>query len=264
MDASETHPCRVVPAEPAAARGRCQGVWQIVQFNRRFYLATLAGGAAVLLAALRAPALWRTLLLAGASPALFWLASSLLVSWYVYDHSPLFRLGWLAGCLSETPRRWVNIHAGLDETSHLLAALFPRSEGRVLDIYDPREMTEPSIEAARRLARTAATPALWRALPLADGSCDAAFLMFAAHELRRHDARVQLFREVARALRPGGQLVLLEHLRDWANFAAFGPGFLHFFPRRAWLRAAAEAGLETHPHFSGTPFVHVFVMRRPS
>jgi ubiquinone/menaquinone biosynthesis C-methylase UbiE len=160
----------------------------------------------------------------------------------------------------------VNIHAGLDETSHLLLALFPSAEGKVLDIYDPREMTEPSIEQARRVAPASAraVPADWRALPLPDNELDTAFLVFVAHELRRHEARVQLFRDLARVLRVGGEVVLVEHLRDWANFLVFGPGFLHFFSKRAWRRAAATAPLEVRTDFSMTPFVHVFLLRRMS
>jgi SAM-dependent methyltransferase len=75
---------------------------------------------------------------------------------------------------------------------------------------------------------------------------------------------VQLFREVARVLRPGGELVLVEHSRDWANFLAFGPGFLHFFSERTWQNAANAAGLPIRLHRSLTPFVHVFVLRRES
>ncbi len=86
--------------------------------------------------------------------------------------------------------------------------------------------------------------------------------MFAAHELRRHEARVQLFRELARVLRPGGEVALVEHLRDWANFLAFGPGFLHFFSKRSWRRAADAAGLQVRTDWSMTPFVHVFMLRR--
>jgi SAM-dependent methyltransferase len=243
-------------------RRRCQGVRQILRFNRRFYLRTLAGVTAMLLMSPHLPAFARDLMLAAALPALFWLGSSLLVSWYVYDRSPLYRLAWLAALLSAPPRKWVNIHAGLDETSHLLAGLFPLAEGRVLDIHDPVEMTEPSIEEARRYA-TLAPSADWRALPLSDGSCDAAFLIFAAHELRHHEARVTLFREVARSLRPGGELIVVEHLRDAANFFAFGPGFLHFLPRSAWRRAASAAGLEVRSESSITPFVNVFHLRRP-
>jgi SAM-dependent methyltransferase len=245
-------------------RGRYQGMVQILQYNRRFYGSALAAVALAFLISSRVSPMWRVLLLSAAAPTLFWLCSSLLVSHYIYDRFPLYDLNWLARSLSKAPGRWVNIHAGLDETSNRLVALFPSAEGKVLDIFDPREMTEPSIEQARRTATVSARaiPADWRALPLPDNELDAVFLVFAAHELRRHEARVRLFRELARVLRDGGEVALVEHSRDWANFVAFGPGFLHFFSKRAWRRAAADAGLQVRTDFSLTPFVHVFMLRR--
>jgi SAM-dependent methyltransferase len=236
---------------------------KIFLYNRRFYMGAVSAIAGALLIAFYTNPPWRTLALIGALPALWWLCSSLLVSYYVYDRSPLYSLRWLDRCLSRSPERWVNIHAGLDETSERLAALFPSAEGRILDVYDRREMTEPSIAEARRItpAHLRTTGADWRALPLADHAVDTAFLIFAAHELRHSSARAQLFREVARVLRAGGELVLVEHLRDWPNFLAFGPGFLHFLPERAWRRAAEAASLRLKLRTSLTPFVHVFVLR---
>jgi hypothetical protein len=35
----------------------------------------------------------------------------------------------------------------------------------------------------------------------------------------------------------------VEHFRDGANTAVFGPGAWHFLPRAEWLRLAAHAGL---------------------
>ena len=157
-----------------------------------------------------------------------------------------------------------NIHAGLDETSDLLQAQFPGAQLRVFDIFDAREMPEPSIARARELSlRIDATePVDWRALPAADGEFDVVFLIFAAHELRSLDSRMTFFRELARVVKPSGKLVLIEHLRDLPNFLAFGPGFLHFFPRRQWLAASASAALQRDREFSITPFVRVFVFRR--
>lgn len=234
----------------------------ILRYNRRYYAAALA---VIVVAAAAGRSLsqpWRTLVLAAAMPAAWWLVSSLLVSYHIYNRSPLYSLRWLHTCLSAAPRRWLNLHAGLDETSHRLMALFPSAEGRTVDIYDPREMSEPSIAEARRLATAPrhAESADWSSLPLPDHQLDAAFLIFAAHELRHEPARVRLFREIARVLRPGGELVLVEHLRDWSNFAAFGPGSLHFFSERVWQRAADAACLRRKQRISLTPFIRVFVL----
>ena len=197
-----------------------------------------------------------------ALPAFFWLVISIAVSHYVYDRSPLYGLRWLSECLPREPRTWVQLHAGLDETSGAIGVLFPAARGEVLDIFDPADMTEPSIAQARNVARVEARAADWRALPMATGACDAAFLIFTAHEFRRAPVRARFFREVARVLRGNGDLIVVEHLRDWANFLAFGPGFLHFLPARAWLTAAESGGFEIRRRFHVTPFVNVFAMRR--
>ena len=71
-----------------------------------------------------------------------------------------------------------------------------------------------------------------------------------------------LFREVVRTLTSDGEFILMEHSRDWPNFLAFGPGFLHFFSQRAWRKAASDAGLTVRTELSMTPFVHAYIMRR--
>jgi len=59
-----------------------------------------------------------------------------------------------------------------------------------------------------------------------------------------------------------GTVLLVEHLRDLANFAAFGPGYLHFMPRNEWRRLARIAGLEVEKEQSMTPFVKTMLLRR--
>jgi len=249
----------------AIKRGRYRGMWQVVQYNSGVYICALFIICVACLSFPYAkPLAERMVVVVIAVPMLFWLCSSVMVSHYVYDRSPLYDLNWVKRDLSKAPRRWINVHAGVDETSLLLVQLFPLALGEILDIHDPEKMTEASIRRARRTHHSLlrATPADWRALPIANETIDAAFFFFVAHELRTDEARIQLFRELARVLRREGELTVIEHLRDCANFLAFGPGFLHFFSRSTWLRTAAAAGLQLRTEKSITPFVRVFIWRR--
>ena len=245
-------------------RGPYQGVLQILQFNRRMYLIATAGIVAVAMAWPFLSSTDRIALLLGVMPGMFWMASSLLVSHYIYDRFPLYDFRWIVRLLTRVPRRWINIHSGWDETSGLLETILPAEGNQVVDIFDPLIMTEVSIQHAR-LINQKAVPAIsgrYNRLPFDAGKFDAAFAIFTAHELRRHEQRVDLFREIVRVLTPGGELVLMEHARDWKNFLAFGPGFLHFFSQKEWRDTASEAGLMMLTELAMTPFVHVYVLRK--
>src|SRR5215469_6103555 len=230
---------------------KCDGVIQILRCNMHFYGAGVGALAAAALAIQSHFGPRPTLALAGAVTA-FWMVSSLSVSWYVYDCARVTAWQWLRDRLRSAPPRWLNIHAGLDESTETLAPMYPRSAQAVLDIYNGREMTAASIARARRIHsdRRPALPAGLDTLPFPEATQDAVFLLFAAPEVRRHERRVTLLREAGRVLAMDGRIVLVEHLRDWKNFVAFGPGFLHFYSRREWLRAAAEAKLAVE---SGNP-----------
>jgi SAM-dependent methyltransferase len=133
-----------------------------------------------------------------------------------------------------------------------------------LDIFDQSVMTSSSITRAR--ARTASTrPATAcgpTALALADGSCDVVIVAFTAHEIRDDDARNRFFLELRRALRPRGTILIVEHLRDAMNLLAFGPGCLHFLPRREWLRLAAQANLAVASEARITPWVMALTLEK--
>lgn len=246
--------------------GQFQGVVKIVRFNVRFYLVSCIGltGVAVLFALTKLPLWLALMLLCGAAFGAFWTLSSLLVSWYVYDHLGVTRWQWLPGRVPAPPQRWANIHAGLDESTAALRQLFPATEGSVVDIYDQQEMTEPSIARARQLHPSTEPFRRGRydALPLPESGCDAVFLLFAAHEVRSPEHRIHLLRETKRVLQEDGYVVLVEHLRDWKNFVAFGPGFLHFHSRRSWLGAIRKAGLVVAQESPVSPFVECFLLRR--
>ncbi len=249
-------------------RGPCDGMLKIMRYNWPQYaigaVAVLVG--ATLAVAAPLPIQLKSVLWIGSSCAAFWLIASLAVSYYVYDLSPLYHWSWLADFLPQRPHQWMNIHVGLDDSTPALRRLFPDATGRVLDVFDDREMGEPSIRRARRDAASGqGEPAEWAdfaALPLADGSCDTVFLLFCAHELRSPQSRRRFFGELHRTLVPGGTVVLVEHLRDAWNFAAFGPGFMHFFARRTWRELARDSGFTINREIPVTPFVVAFLLRR--
>jgi SAM-dependent methyltransferase len=243
-----------------------RGVRQIVRFNWPFYAAAAVAlaGVGLALTLLSIPPATRLVLHVVTGIAAVWMVASLASSWIIYDRSPLSKWEWICDAIALRPRSWINIHAGFDESTPALRRLLEPSQGRVFDIFDPIEMSEPSIARARRLCRPEVTPERvdFRHLPARGESVDAAFLLLAAHELRTDAARWTLFDELNRILSPAGRVIVAEHLRDCANFAAFGPGFLHFFSRRTWARCFRQARFVIDREFSITPFIRVFVLRR--
>ena len=249
-----------------APRGQFDGVLQIVRYNWSLYIVAVLVSTLVvfLVDVVHPPAALAGLLILGALAAIFWLALSLAVSHYVYDRSDLYRWEWIRDRVAPGPRHVVNIHAGLDETSLALRAMYPAAEVTILDVYDPAEMPEPSIARARREARSTleSVTADFRRLPLKTASADLVTVIFVAHELRTAASKEAFFREASRVIQPGGRLLLVEHLRDGWNLATFGPGALHFFPRHEWLRVAGATGFQLVEEFSRTVFVRAFVFLR--
>lgn len=253
-------------------RGRFEGVLQIVRFNWTKYAASvvIAAVGVVLLAAVRWPSGGRWVLGAGLVLLCWWSLGSLVVSHWVYDRSELYRWTWARRAMGGRVGgevRWVNVHAGLDESTGGLCGALGASPLAVVDLYDPRLMTERSVIRAR--ARQAAMGGVWPgtlhgpgALESVPGDLDVVFLVLAAHELRRHAERAALLRTCATRLAVGGRVVLVEHLRDAANVVAFGPGAWHFHARRTWMEAVEAAGLRCDDEYRVTPFVRVFVLSR--
>jgi hypothetical protein len=253
-------------AEALPARETLHGVRQILRFNWPFYVAAvpISIAAPYGIGAIPLPPAVRVVLYSATALVWLWLFGSIVASWFVYDRSELMTGSWIVGALSGAPDTWISVHAGLDEMTPRLERLLG-GRGRTFDIFDPSEMTEPSISRARTASSSPAAESVdFRRLPIADASVDAALLLLSAHELRTHESRVALFTEIHRSLSTGGSTIVAEHLRDIPNVVAYGPGALHFHSRGAWLRTFAASGLDVACEGAITPFVRVFVLRRSS
>jgi SAM-dependent methyltransferase len=241
------------------------GALKIVRYNWPWYAAALAANAALIwgIGAARVPSAARFAAAAGLGAADFWLCASLAVSHYVYDLSPLARAAWLDG-VADGARRAAVFHLGADEASAAVAARFPSAELSVVDVFDPARHRAPSLARARALAPSAdgTIAAAPERLPAPDGTLDLACAVFAAHELRDEPGRAAFFRELRRALSPRGRVLVVEHLRDAWNAAAYGPGVFHFQSRETWLKTFADADLTVARESRCTPFVAVFELSR--
>lgn len=239
------------------------GALRIFLYNWPVFVATWVAALIVfsVLHLLEPPLPWLAAFAAGG--AITWSVVSLLVSFYIYDRSRLVAGEWVPPLVGADTRTWATIHAGLDAEVDLDAVMPGRCIAR-LDIFDPTVMTSPSIERARERtgSEKPATPCSPTALPLADEACDAIVVAFTAHEIRDDRARERFFGELHRALRPGGKALIVEHLRDLANLVAFGPGFVHFVPRREWLRLATRARLDVASETRITPWVMALTLKR--
>ncbi|MFJ6382834.1 class I SAM-dependent methyltransferase [Kitasatospora sp. NPDC092039] len=254
------------PSTAGLAGPRPSGVREVVRYNWPMYAAGALTVAAGRVLARRLPGPAAALARTAAATAAGYLALSTLATCCVYDRSELHRYDWLPELLPGGPGDHLVVSTGLDEASRPLAARHPEARGRLADLYDPALTASGSIRRARRHAPPApgGIPARPDALPAATGTLDTVFAVFAAHELRRSADRTALFAEAARALRPGGTLLLVEHLRDAANTAVYGPGAWHFLPRGTWLRHAAEAGLHRAAERRIAGLVTVFAFRKPA
>lgn len=241
-----------------------QGLINIIRFNWHYYIIAGLIITGVLLAKkFLSPALQITSMV-----ILFFAVAgiviSLAVSWYVYDYSDLYSLNWLDKLHIRSNQQLLNINAGFDETSSLLIQKYPDSNLMVLDFYDPVKHTEISIKRARKAypaypgTKTISTITI----PLKANSVDFIFLIFAAHEIRNNEERVNFFQQLANAIKTDGKIIVTEHRRDIYNFIAYNIGFFHFFSTRTWKQTFFKAGLCNEKTFNLTPFISTFVLTK--
>jgi len=248
-----------------------EGVWNIIRFNYHFYL----------LAILALFAIWVGYVFLSSDYSIFTIfifvsilittLNSLLVSFYIYDISDLYKLNWLSKIAKNKidkeltlNQKIINIHAGFDETSYLLKQKLPTATLSVFDFYDAEKHTEISIKRARKAypPYPNTQPIQANNLPLSDKSIDTIFLFLAAHEIRNSEERTIFFEELKRVCKDNGQIIVIEHLRDIPNFLAYTIGFLHFISLSSWFKNFQEADLFLRQKFCVTPFITVFVLQK--
>lgn len=241
-----------------------RGVTNIVRFNWHFYvLSALALEGSLLLMGF-VPVTFRVFLLLGAASIIVPTLISLIVSYYIYDCLDLYSFNWLGDLSIPKNGHLLTINAGFDETSGLLAQRFPQAVLRVYDFYNPAKHTEVSIERARKAYPAyPGTEVITTAhIPTPDGWANVVFLILAAHEIRDETERITFFNEVHRTLKPGGMVVVVEHLRDLPNFGAYTVGFLHFHAKKTWLHTFNGAHFSIQSEQKLTPFISVFMLQK--
>jgi len=242
-------------------RRKFQGVLNILSFNRHFYV--FGGIAMVLLIASYWLFSWPAYLFWIVITAfIYGLIMPLLVSAYVYDFSGYYRFDWLKQYPLQDgeDKLFLNINAGFDETSFILHHHFPKATLWVFDFYNPQQHTEPAIIRARKVSMVYPGTQVIKTdtIPLPDQAVDVIFLLSAAHEIRNQEEKIRFLKECQRLCTPGGQVIMVEHLRDFPNFLAFSVGFTHFFSRKTWKKAFTAAGFSSFEETKFTPFMSVF------
>lgn len=241
-----------------------QGVTNIVRFNWHFFAAAAGIALAALTIACFLPPVFSWLVRLGVIAGLISTLVSLVISWYVYDRSELYRLNWIDTWQIPDGGTIVTINAGFDEISETVKERLPESKLYIWDFYDEEKHTEIAIKRARMAyplpegTRNIDTSSL----PAADEEVDLAIVFMAAHEIRNPEERVNFFRELRRILKAEGKVVVTEHLRDLPNLAAYTIGAFHFYSKATWNNAFKTAGFAVWYEQKENPFVSTFVASR--
>lgn len=236
-----------------------QGVFNIIRFNWHFYLV-----AGLVLIAINC---FRIVLPDPIQPIILWLSIlafltisiSLIVSFYVYDCSNLYKLNWFPNAEN---RKVLNVHAGFDESSEILKSKFPTIELTIVDFYNPEKHTEISIKRARKAYPPTADTVQVSTdkLPFQDDSFDYIMVLLSAHEIREEQERVRFFSELNRVTKSSGKIFVTEHLRDFNNFLAYTIGFFHFHSKTRWLNTFRQSNLAVKSEIRTTPFITTFIL----
>ncbi len=241
-----------------------QGIVNIIRFNWHLYAIAIVFSVALFYTGSRLIFNLKWTCFFFATAVLLSTLISLFVSYYVYDYSSLYSLNWLNNIIKNEPLQIININAGFDETSELLQQKYLGVTLTVFDFYDPQKHTEISIKRARKAysAFEGTVKISTSDVPLDDDTADCILLVFAAHEIRNDLERAAFFCKLSAALKPGGIIIVTEHLRDVVNFLAYNIGSFHFLSEKSWKQTFNAAGLHIKEQHRINPFVTNFTLTK--
>ena len=239
-----------------------QGVANIIRFNWHFYLLALGAVLLLLLLSTLFGDNIRLYIYVSCTLVFSSMLLSLLASMYIYDVSDLYQLNWIDKTNKDITL--VNIHAGFDETSSILMQSFELSNMQVFDFYDPIKHTEVSIKRARKAYPPFPnTQSITTAhIPLQSDSVDKIVVILSAHEIRDEVERIFFFNELARIVKPYGNIYVTEHLCDIPNFLVYNIGFLHFHSSASWQRTFKQTNLTIQKEIKTTPFISTYILNK--
>lgn len=240
-----------------------QGTRNIIRFNWHFYVLAIGFALLIYMCSIFIDNPYKIYL------ELLWvyitlsIIISLIISAYVYDFSGFYKLNWLDEIEVSKSGKVINIHAGFDETSMLFQQKMPNAELLMYDFYNPKKHTEVSIKRARKAYSVIKNTqnVSTKSLPLKDREVDTVFAIFSAHEIRDENEREIFFKELKRIIKPDGQIVLVEHLRDLPNLLAYNVGFFHFMSKTSWYKLFNKVDLSVSKKLKCTPFVSIFILK---
>lgn len=245
-------------------RKRFQGVTNIIHFNTHYYTIYVVSIIALGMVSALLPDSYATLIWELIGVVFIVGLLSVVVSWYVYDYSGMYDLKWLDSLGIKQTDVLVNINAGFDETSEIIHYKYPLNKLVVFDFYNPETHTELSIKKARKAypAYKNTQTITTTTIPLDDNSAGVVLLIMAAHEIRNEEERLQFFINLRAKLKPGGTIVVIEHLRNVPNFIAFNFGAFHFYSATNWRNLFNNAGLRLAAEHNLNLFVKQFILKK--